>query len=150
MAEIKQIYKCERCGIIVETLHGGGGELTCCHAPMVLLEAKTADSTTEKHVPVIEKIDGGYKVIVGSTLHPMEEKHQIEWIELIADGKVLVKGSPDQVLEKCTHWHDGEKINELTPQKKKQIIKHYNQMAENALRVLAFAEKKIGARHLAE
>lgn len=88
MAEIKQIYKCERCGIIVETLHGGGGELTCCHAPMVLLESKTADSTTEKHVPVIEKIDGGYKVTVGSTLHPMEEKHQIEWIELIADEKV--------------------------------------------------------------
>ena len=71
-------------------------------------------------------------------------------MSVITDGKVLVKGSPDQVLEKCTHWHDGETINELTPQKKKQIIKHYNQMAENALRVLAFAEKKIGARHLAE
>jgi superoxide reductase len=38
-------------------------------------------------VPLIEKIDGGYKVTVGSTLHPMEEKHFIEWIELIADGK---------------------------------------------------------------
>ncbi len=71
-------------------------------------------------------------------------------MSVISDGKVLVKGSPDQVLEKCTHWHDGEKLNKLTLQKKKQIIQHYNQMAENALRVLAFAEKKIGARHLAE
>ena len=49
---------------------------------------KTADSATEKHVPVIEKIDGGYKVKVGDVPHPMEEKHYIEWIELIADGQV--------------------------------------------------------------
>lgn len=38
-------------------------------------------------MPVIQKIAGGYKVIVGSTLHPMVESHYIEWIELIADGK---------------------------------------------------------------
>ena len=54
---------------------------------MELLDEKTADATTEKHVPVIEKIDGGYKVKVGSVPHPMEEKHYIEWIELLADGK---------------------------------------------------------------
>jgi len=61
--------------------------LTCCEQPMELLDEKTADAATEKHVPVIEKIDDGYKVTVGSTLHPMEEKHYIEWIELLADGK---------------------------------------------------------------
>ncbi len=54
---------------------------------MQLLEEKTADAATEKHVPVIEQIDGGYKITVGSTLHPMEEKHYIEWIELLADDK---------------------------------------------------------------
>jgi superoxide reductase len=37
-------------------------------------------------VPVIEKTADGYKVSVGSVAHPMEEKHYIEWIELIADG----------------------------------------------------------------
>ncbi len=88
MAEKLQVYKCEKCGNIVEVLHGGPGELSCCGAPMDLLEEKAADSTTEKHVPVIEKTAGGYKVIVGSTLHPMVEAHYIEWIELIADGKV--------------------------------------------------------------
>ena len=36
---------------------------------------------------VIEKINGGYKVTVGSTLHPMEQKHYIEWIELLAGDK---------------------------------------------------------------
>jgi len=87
MAETLQIYKCAICGNIVEVVHGSTGELVCCGQPMELLDEKTADAATEKHVPVIEKIDGGYKVTVGSTLHPMEEKHYIEWIELLTDGK---------------------------------------------------------------
>jgi superoxide reductase len=56
--------------------------LTCCDQPMQLLEEKTADAATEKHVPVIEKVDGGYKVKVGSVPHPMEADHYIVWIEL--------------------------------------------------------------------
>ena len=87
MAERLQIYKCAVCGNIVEVVHGGIGELVCCGKPMELLDEKEADAATEKHVPVIEKIEGGYKVTVGSTLHPMEEKHYIEWIELLADSK---------------------------------------------------------------
>ena len=87
MAEKLQIYKCAVCGNIVEVIYGSIGELVCCEQPMELLDEKTADATTEKHVPVIQKIDGGYKITVGSTLHPMEEKHYIEWIELLADGK---------------------------------------------------------------
>ncbi len=87
MAKKLEVYKCMVCGNIVEVLYGGAGELVCCGQPMKNLIAKTADEGKEKHVPVIEKIDGGYKVTVGSTLHPMEEKHYIEWIELLADGK---------------------------------------------------------------
>ena len=87
MAEKLQIYKCNVCGNIIEVLHGGIGELVCCGKPMELLDEKTADTGKEKHVPVIEKIDGGYKVKVGSVPHPMEENHYIEWIELLADGK---------------------------------------------------------------
>jgi len=87
MAEKLQVYKCNVCGNIVEVLHGGVGELVCCGQPMELLAAKTADEGKEKHVPVIEKIDGGIKVKIGSVPHPMEEKHHIEWIEVIADGK---------------------------------------------------------------
>ena len=87
MAKRLQIYKCKACGNIVEVLHGGDGELVCCGKPMELMEEKTADAKTEKHVPVIEKIDGGYKVKVGSVPHPMQEEHFIEWIELLADGK---------------------------------------------------------------
>ncbi len=87
MAEKLQIYKCMACGNIVEILHGGDGDLFCCGVAMTKFTEQTADAATEKHVPIIEKTDGGYKVTVGSTLHPMEEKHYIEWIELLADGK---------------------------------------------------------------
>jgi len=87
MAERLEIYKCDLCGNIVEVLHGGGGELVCCGQPMKLMTENTVDAAKEKHVPVVEKVDGGYKVKVGDVAHPMEEKHWIEWIELIADGK---------------------------------------------------------------
>ena len=83
-----EVYKCDICGNIVEVLHDGGGELVCCGQPMKLFKENTVDAAKEKHVPVIDKIQGGYTVKVGSVAHPMEEKHYIEWIELIADGKV--------------------------------------------------------------
>jgi superoxide reductase len=91
MAKKLEIYKCMVCGNIVEVLHGGDGELVCCGQPMENLTEKTADQGKEKHVPVIEKIGGGYKVKVGSVAHPMEEKHYIEWIELLADGAAYRK-----------------------------------------------------------
>ncbi len=86
MAERRQVYKCEACGNIIEVLVGGEGELVCCDQPMVLLQEGVTDAAKEKHVPVVEKTANGYKVKVGSVAHPMEEKHYIQWIELIADG----------------------------------------------------------------
>jgi superoxide reductase len=86
MAEKLEIYKCELCGNIVEVVHGGAGELVCCNQPMQLLAENTVDAAKEKHVPVIAKTADGIKVTVGSVPHPMEEKHHIEWIEIIAEG----------------------------------------------------------------
>lgn len=83
-----QVYKCGLCGNIVEVVHTGAGELVCCGQPMDLLVENTVDAAKEKHVPVIDKTENGYKVTVGSVPHPMEEKHWIEWIELHTDGKV--------------------------------------------------------------
>jgi superoxide reductase len=91
MAKVKEIYKCNVCGNIVEVLHGGVGELVCCGQAMELLVEKVQDAGNEKHVPVIEKTSSGVKVKVGSIPHPMEEKHYIEWIELHADESVYRK-----------------------------------------------------------
>lgn len=87
MTKRLEIYKCEVCGNIVEMLHQGAGELVCCGQPMKLFKENTVDAAREKHVPVVEKTDTGFKVKVGSVAHPMVEEHHIEWIELIADGK---------------------------------------------------------------
>jgi superoxide reductase len=87
MAERLQVYKCDLCGNIVEVVHGGGGELVCCGQPMVLQAENTVDAAVEKHVPVVEELDHGIKVTVGSVPHPMADDHYIEWIEVVAGGK---------------------------------------------------------------
>ncbi len=87
MAKRLEVYKCGVCGNIIEVLHAGKGNLVCCGQPMNLLVENTVDAAKEKHVPVIEKVDDGFKVKVGEVAHPMEEKHWIEWVEIIADGK---------------------------------------------------------------
>jgi len=88
MTKKNEVYKCPLCGNIIEVVHTGAGGLVCCGQPMDLMAENTTDAAQEKHVPVIEKIDTGYKVSVGSVTHPMEEKHWIEWIELITDSGV--------------------------------------------------------------
>jgi len=84
-----QIYRCNVCGNIVEVLDSGAGELVCCGEPMELLTANSTDAAVEKHVPVVEETDTGVKVKVGSAPHPMEDKHYIEWIEVVSGGKAI-------------------------------------------------------------
>ena len=91
MTKLNEIYKCAVCGNIVEVLHTGAGQLVCCRQPMGLFEEKTEDEGMEKHVPVIEETENGINVKVGSVPHPMESEHFIEWIEVLAGGKVYRK-----------------------------------------------------------
>lgn len=102
MSNKLEIYKCQSCGNIVETLHAGPGELSCCGAPMVLQTENTVDASREKHLPVIERTAEGILVKVGSVAHPMEAQHFIEWIEVIAGDRVyrqtLKPGEAPQAL----------------------------------------------------
>lgn len=109
MAQLYEIYKCDICGNIVEVLHGGKGELVCCGEPMKLMEEQTAEQVYEKHVPVVEETDSGIKAVVGSTLHPMEEKHYIEWIQVITNQgackKFLKPGDkPEAIFSDVQEW----------------------------------------------
>lgn len=54
---------------------------------------------------------------------------------------VFVKGSPDHVLAKCTKYWDGTMSVDLTPIVRAEIQKHYDELAGDALRVLATAYK---------
>jgi len=84
-----EVYKCGMCGNMVEVVHGAGGVLVCCGVEMVKVTENTVDASKEKHIPVIERLPNGIKVTVGGVLHPMEEKHFIEWIELIVGDEIL-------------------------------------------------------------
>lgn len=88
MTKVKEVYRCAICGNIVEIMHMAGGTLTCCGQLMELLTENTVDAAKEKHVPVVEAIEGGYKVKVGSVEHPMQDNHYIEWIELVEENKI--------------------------------------------------------------
>ena len=114
MTQKNEIYKCVGCGNVIEVLHAGTCIPQCCGKPMQLMQENTVDAAKEKHVPIITKIDGGYKVVVGSVLHPMEEKHLIEWIELIADGVVYRRDlKPGDVPEATwikRHLEVGERV----------------------------------------
>ena len=85
----KQIYRCDKCGAVVEMMNDADGKLVCCGLPMKLQSENSTDAAGEKHVPVIEQTPDGIRITVGSVPHPMETEHFIEWIELIVDGQVL-------------------------------------------------------------
>jgi len=105
MADRLSIWRCPECGLMVEVLNAcncEGCDITCCGTALEELEANTRDAATEKHVPVIEKTEKGFKVTVGSVPHPMAEDHFIEFIEVIADGKVYRKFlKPGDAPEAC-------------------------------------------------
>ena len=106
----KQIYKCEICGNIVEVLHEAGGTLVCCGQEMNYLEGNTTEAATEKHIPVIEKSGSRVVVTVGSVEHPMGDDHYIEFIELIADGKVYTQFLSPSDPPKAEFEVDADKI----------------------------------------
>lgn len=91
MTKLKQVYKCEICGNIIEVVHSSGGTLECCKQPMNLLVENTVDASKEKHLPVVEKVDGGVLVKIGSVEHPMLDNHYIEWIEVITENQLYRK-----------------------------------------------------------
>lgn len=85
------LLKCKECGMIMEVV-SLGKECGVAKPEVEVLEAKTQDAATEKHVPYVEERENGYLVKVGKEAkHPMLEAHYIEFIELIIDGDKLYR-----------------------------------------------------------
>lgn len=91
MTALNQVFKCVRCGNIIEVVHPGVGRLACCGQEMAPFSEKDSDVGKEKHVPIITNNNGIINVKVSSVPHPMEEMHYIEWIEIIADDHAYKK-----------------------------------------------------------
>ncbi len=90
MTKLREIYYCPICGNVIEINNEGASALVCCNQKMQKLEAKTEDSTLEKHVPYVEEVEGGVLVKVGQNqAHPMGEDHLIKFIEVHTETMVL-------------------------------------------------------------
>lgn len=77
-----KIFKCEKCGTVVEELRLGGCHPSCCGEAMKEMIPGSSDGAFDKHVPVC-KVEGNHvTVTVGSTIHPMSEPHYIEWVAI--------------------------------------------------------------------
>ncbi len=101
MTQRDEVYKCEACSNLLGVMHEAGGELVCCGQNMVLLKANSTDASEEKHVPVITQNGKTVKVTVS---HPMEEKHFIEVIGVLAGDKLYraylkPEGKPEATFE---------------------------------------------------
>ena len=92
------LYTCtsDECDCLVEVIYHGRCAcdqecaLSCCDNEVAELAAKSPQQEgKEKHVPVVEKVAGGYKVKVGSVPHPMVDDHYIVFAELRAGSDVL-------------------------------------------------------------
>lgn len=88
MNQLREVYKCETCGNIVEFVHAGKGALVCCGQPMKQLKENSVDAALEKHVPVLSLNGTTAAVTVGSVAHPMDPDHYIEFIELLTAARV--------------------------------------------------------------
>jgi len=86
MTEKFQIYKCIICGNMAEITLAGSGQLVCCDQPMQLCMENRDETIRPSHIPVLERTSQGLMVRVGIIEHPMEQRHHVEWIEVIAEG----------------------------------------------------------------
>lgn len=86
---MNEIYKCSECDDIVEVVHEGKADLSCCGKPMVRQKEQTdEEGLSEKHRPVVKEQSDGAIIKIGALPHPMEKEHHIEWVEVITEGKL--------------------------------------------------------------
>lgn len=98
----QKFYRCEHCGNIIAMVKNTGVPVVCCGEKMKEIVPGTVDASLEKHVPVFEIKNNIVYVTVGAALHPMEEKHFIEWISIQTSAgnqrKVLTPGSEPKAM----------------------------------------------------
>jgi superoxide reductase len=110
MSQLREVYKCDHCGNIVEIVHASKGALACCDQPMTLVKENSVDAAVEKHVPVLSLNGTTAAVKVGSVAHPMDPDHYIEFIELLTAARIYrAELSPGKAPEASFDVH-GEVI----------------------------------------
>ena len=78
-----RFFLCTTCGNVVVKFVDSEVKLVCCGKEMTELIPSTVDGLSEKHLPVVERVDDcTVRVKVGSLPHPMTPEHHIAFIYL--------------------------------------------------------------------
>ena len=100
-----KFYRCNHCGNVIEKHVDSKVPVVCCGEKMQELVANTVDASTEKHVPVVTKVDDcTIKVQVGSVEHPMLPEHHISFIYVETENggmKINLTDKPEATFCTC-------------------------------------------------
>ena len=92
-----KFYKCNHCGNVIEKVVDSKVPVVCCGENMVELIPNTVDASTEKHVPVVTRLnDCKIKVEVGSVAHPMAPEHHISFIYVETENGGIIAHLKDK------------------------------------------------------
>ena len=106
-----KIFKCNKCGNIIELLDGSNINIKCCDEELTELVANTTDAAREKHVPYTEVSEDELYVRLGETTHPMDENHYIMWIMAeYSDSIVKINLKPGEEPEAYFDYEEGMKV----------------------------------------
>jgi len=75
-----KFFFCKHCGNLVGLIDNKGVPLICCGEKMAELIPNAAEASAEKHLPVVDRVDDGISVGVGSVAHPMLDAHHIVFV----------------------------------------------------------------------
>ncbi len=103
-----KVFKCNKCGNMVELIECGKGMLTCCGEAMEEVVPNTVDAAQEKHVPYTAIEDDMVYVKIGEVDHPMTDEHYITWVAAVYDDSVLKYNfKPGEVPEAVFDYEEG-------------------------------------------
>ena len=107
----QKFYICEHCRNIVTKIKDVGVPVVCCGEKMKELVPGSVDAAVEKHIPV-HSVEGNLvKVFVGSTEHPMQPEHYIEWVSLqTKQGNQWKALKPGEKPEACFAICEGDEV----------------------------------------
>ena len=106
-----KVFKCNKCGNIVEVLNSNSNNISCCGEICIEFSANTFDAAKEKHVPYVEIDEDAVMVRVGETAHPMDDNHYIMWIAAeYSDSTVRINLKPGEEPVAYFDYEQGMKI----------------------------------------
>lgn len=101
-----KFFKCNHCGNVITKVVDSKVPVVCCGEKMAELVANTEEASVEKHLPVVNRIDGSkIKVEVGSAPHPMLPEHHIAFVYVENENggiRVDLTDKPEAVICTCT------------------------------------------------